>query len=208
MDGLEATRKILSLYQPGVRPKIIALTADAMSEDKQKCLDAGMDGYLSKPVRMEDVKSTLERWVPPSKRPAGVPPAETTEEFIEFENKVLQRLREFGVTGDPVFVVGLLNDFVKTADHLLEEALKAYDNRDGARLDYAAHTLKGSFTTFNLSELVEVARTIEVDAEKNELEGLGKKVLMLRQLFDHVRPLLLTLREKLDRESGDAKRKT
>lgn len=205
MDGLEATRKILGLYQQGDRPKIMALTADAMSEDRQKCLDAGMDDYLSKPVRLEDVQSALERWVPPRKRPADVSPAETTEEFIEFENKVLQRLREFGITGDPAFVVGLLNDFVRTADHLILEALKAFEEGDGTRLDYAAHTLKGSFTTFNLGELVEVARSIELDAEKNQLEGLGKKMLTLKQMFDHIRPHLLTLRIKLERESGKVK---
>ncbi len=64
MDGLEATRKIVNSRQANERPKIIALTADAMSGDKEKCIEAGMDDYITKPVRLEEVISALKRWAP------------------------------------------------------------------------------------------------------------------------------------------------
>jgi CheY-like chemotaxis protein len=71
MDGLEATRRIVNSRLASERPKIIALTADAMSGDKEKCLEAGMDDYITKPVRLEEVLSTLKRWVPLQMRPGA-----------------------------------------------------------------------------------------------------------------------------------------
>ena len=64
MDGLEATRKIVNSRMANERPKIIALTADAMSGDKEKCIEAGMDDYITKPVRLEEVISAVKRWAP------------------------------------------------------------------------------------------------------------------------------------------------
>ncbi len=60
MDGIEATRRICHLYPPSERAYIIAMTAHAMKDDRQMCLDAGMDDYLSKPIRAEEVQSALE----------------------------------------------------------------------------------------------------------------------------------------------------
>jgi PAS domain S-box-containing protein len=71
MDGLEATRRIVNSRLASERPKIIALTADAMSGDKEKCIEAGMDDYITKPVRLEEVLSTLRRWVPLQTKPVA-----------------------------------------------------------------------------------------------------------------------------------------
>ena len=61
MDGLEATRRIVRAYPPAERPRLIALTANAMEGDREACLEAGMDGYLSKPIRFEALAEALER---------------------------------------------------------------------------------------------------------------------------------------------------
>jgi two-component system sensor histidine kinase/response regulator len=61
MDGLEATRVICSRKSPSERPYIVAMTANAMKEDRELCLSAGMDGYLSKPIRPEEIKAAIER---------------------------------------------------------------------------------------------------------------------------------------------------
>jgi len=67
MDGLEATRQIGARYEASERPRIIAMTTNAMAGDRERCLDAGMDDYLSKPVRLEDLDQALGR------RPASEP---------------------------------------------------------------------------------------------------------------------------------------
>jgi CheY-like chemotaxis protein len=61
MDGLEATRRICGILMPAERPYIVAMTANAMKEDRELCLASGMDDYLSKPIRPGDVKEALER---------------------------------------------------------------------------------------------------------------------------------------------------
>jgi len=65
MDGFEATRRIRAEEQAGRHLPIIAMTANAMQSDREQCLSAGMDDYLSKPVRLSDLASMLERWLPP-----------------------------------------------------------------------------------------------------------------------------------------------
>jgi CheY-like chemotaxis protein len=65
MDGFEATRRIRAEEQAGRHLPIIAMTANAMLSDREQCLSAGMDDYLSKPVRLSDLASMLERWLPP-----------------------------------------------------------------------------------------------------------------------------------------------
>ena len=70
MDGLEATRQICGRWPKGERPRIIAMTANAMQGDREMCLDAGMDDYVSKPIRVDELVQALERC-----RPAGWTPA-------------------------------------------------------------------------------------------------------------------------------------
>ena len=62
MDGLEATRYILDHWLPNERPRIIAMTANAMQGDKEACLECGMDDYISKPIRREELIAALKKW--------------------------------------------------------------------------------------------------------------------------------------------------
>jgi CheY-like chemotaxis protein len=64
LSGLEATRQIRKLWQASQQPKIIAVTAYALEGDREKCLEAGMDDYISKPVKMDELDSTLRKYLP------------------------------------------------------------------------------------------------------------------------------------------------
>ena len=71
MDGLEATRHICQTWSQRERPIIIAMTANAMQGDREECLRAGMDDYISKPVKIEELSHVLETWGLKSVAPAG-----------------------------------------------------------------------------------------------------------------------------------------
>jgi CheY-like chemotaxis protein len=64
MDGLEATRRICERWPSGERPRIIAMTANAMQGDREMCLEAGMDDYLAKPIRVEELVAALSQCGP------------------------------------------------------------------------------------------------------------------------------------------------
>jgi CheY-like chemotaxis protein len=64
MDGLEATRRLRQMGAAAARMPIVALTANAMEEDRQRCLEAGMSGFLSKPIVRDDLLSVLRQFLP------------------------------------------------------------------------------------------------------------------------------------------------
>jgi CheY-like chemotaxis protein len=67
MDGYEAAQRICAKWagNPAARPRIVAMTGNAMQGDRERCLAAGMDDYISKPMRVEELKAALERWSKP-----------------------------------------------------------------------------------------------------------------------------------------------
>jgi CheY-like chemotaxis protein len=70
LDGFEATARIRASESPDHRTPIIAMTASAMRGDRERCLAAGMDDYISKPIRIEELRTVLERWLPLALSPA------------------------------------------------------------------------------------------------------------------------------------------
>jgi HPt (histidine-containing phosphotransfer) domain-containing protein len=158
-----------------------------------------MDDYLSKPVRMSDVKAVLERWGEQGAKSRELPEEELPKEFIEFKNSVLKRLNDLGIASSSAFIVELIDEFLKSAEALLAAGLKAFEDRDARKLHYAAHALKGSSSTFDLRTLAALASDIEGAAQNNELDNLGPKLEDLKQEIAHVRSQLLTLRERISR---------
>jgi CheY-like chemotaxis protein len=72
MDGLTATRQICQEFPPELRPRIVAMTADAMQEDQKKCLEAGMDDYIAKPLRLDDLRRVFGQCQPLSAKPSPI----------------------------------------------------------------------------------------------------------------------------------------
>jgi PAS domain S-box-containing protein len=172
MDGFEATAQIRR--KGGRRVPIIALTANAMDGERERCLEAGMDDYLSKPVRAEELIRKLQQWAG-SNRDAGAAPQATEDQpasapaVRQALETVVAGLEEEGIEREDVAV--LLGSFLETGAALINDLQLAIRNRDGPLLALAAHTLKGSSGTFGLRDLANLAAQLEQAGQSSGWEG-------------------------------------
>ena len=171
MDGLEATRQIVEKYPEGVRPYIIALTANAMHGDRERCLAAGMNDYVSKPIRVEDLQHAFDRMpeIAPSDSEDG-----TEEELQEasadsvIDYNVLSELVVM-LGNDLEFASGLIRDFLEDGTELMNNIRSAQEEGDASELERAAHTLKSSSATFGALAASDICKDIEEHGHKGEL---------------------------------------
>ena len=118
MDGFEATAEIRRGEADGRHQIIIAITANALNGDRQKCLDAGMDDYLSKPAKTESLRQKLEQWISPQTRKRtlrrkwrGIVSENELQEIIDLS--VLESYKDYQQPGEPDLVSKLINLFTQ-----------------------------------------------------------------------------------------------
>ncbi|MEH2239330.1 MAG: response regulator [Nostoc sp.] len=151
LDGLETTKEIHrwqeSSFVSGRRPVVIAMTANAMKEDKQMCLDAGMDDYLSKPVMKENLAATLEHWASVIFKAKETAATEQTVSTIDVGSVDLpidwERLHQLS-ENDPEFELELLQIFVEDIQPRLEVMRIAIAAHDFEQLAREIHQIKGA----------------------------------------------------------------
>jgi PAS domain S-box-containing protein len=174
MDGLEASRQIVNKWRGEERPTIIALTADAMQGDREKCIEAGMDDYLAKPIRIDDVRMIIERWGQGKTTQSTGSSAQPADEQGTLAESIMNHFHRLGFDQEPVFlsefIAVALNDIGKKSDQLL----RAYKDKDIKALHYAAHTLKGGASNLGTTTFIEICRQIEESAIVNSFEGFEK----------------------------------
>ena len=183
MDGLEATRKIVELYGKS-KPKIIAMTAFAMEGDKEKCLDAGMDDYVSKPIMIEEIQRMIEKW---SKKPvkAGT---KNIRQIIFSEDDLLdynaiERLKEINEKVDPEFLGKVLGMFLEQAPQLLLE-IKAHQQRgEWEQLGQKAHKLKGTSLNLGAKILADVCKQVEIKGRTKDVTNIAALIDELTQIY-------------------------
>ena len=197
MDGYEATRQIrLREEQIGRRLPIIALTASAMSEDSVKCRLAGMDDYLSKPIRPQTIVTVLDRWLHGTPNvlheeprdhvePGSNPMSDSDPALEEFLN-----MRE--ALGDGY--EGLVTFYLEDAAEKLDK-LKNQIKSDAASNDVMqqAHALKGPSLAMGARDFAQVLGGIETAARRGDGPGVMACASELDQQFDRVRRILQEL---------------
>ena len=190
MSGFEATRRIREMeYEADRRTPIIAMTANAMQGDRDRCIEAGMDGYLSKPVRKTELIEELRRWcgvdVVESTRATEELPMDLSPEAV-LDMEVIQSLRELGGDDDPGLVVELIDLFLSDAPIRMSEVDQGFDNQNFELLERAAHTLKSSSANIGARGLSEICFEIEKKARENCADGLQPLVEASRRTFAQV----------------------
>jgi CheY-like chemotaxis protein len=180
MDGLEAAARIRdNERQTGAHLPIIAMTAHALKGDRQRCLQAGMDSYVAKPIRAEELFDTIDavfadrKW--PSVPPSAVPPdvVNLTEALkaAQGNRKVLKSMAEAALEEIPQLSASLR---------------QAIADNDPARLRFAAHTLKGSLRYFVADRACRHAVSLEDLGRKGELAGAAPILALLEGDLEQV----------------------
>jgi CheY-like chemotaxis protein len=149
MDGLTATQQICQEFPLSARPRIIAMTANAMQGDRETCLAAGMDDYMSKPIHVDVLKQVLSQCQPP-----------TTEQPTEqpvLDPDVMQTLQE--MAGDELSEV--INCYLQEAPELLDSIQDAVKQNDADLLYHKAHSLKSSSQALGVQNLAQLCQQLE-----------------------------------------------
>jgi DNA-binding response OmpR family regulator len=166
MDGLTATREIRKLESEQYRVPILALTASVMTDERSRCLAAGMDGMLTKPIELQKLREAVVRFarsVPPPSPSAETPPVVLQETAPSDAPIDLERLLK-RVGNDQQFVSRLCRSFVVSAAETVDELDRAAANTDRSSLVSLGHKLKGSSRTVFATRIGDLAENLERDA--------------------------------------------
>jgi len=190
MDGFEATTAIREKEKDSTgHLPVIAMTAHALKGDRERCLQAGMDGYLSKPIQAEELFETIESIVKPCTRNGKEPAGDRHPEEIINRDAVLAR-----VDGDIELLREVIGLFLESYPKIVEELHLAIAAGDASLVESLAHNLKGSIGNFSAEKAYSAAQHLEKIAESGELDQAEKAYAVLEREIERLKPALVELK--------------
>jgi CheY-like chemotaxis protein len=188
MDGYAATTEIRQRERAqgttARRTPIIAMTAHALEGDAEKCLAAGMDDYISKPVTVQRLAAVLARWRPPTG--PGAP-----DEVMDAS--ALAALQDLQGAGRPDLLAEVLAVYLRDTPPRLAALHEALAHKDAEALQRAAHRLKGSSSQIGAVQIVRLCTDLEHQARIADLTGAPETLRRLDEAFDRLRAHLQAL---------------
>ncbi|HIQ36819.1 MAG TPA: response regulator [Desulfocapsa sulfexigens] len=193
MDGFQATRKIREIETTmggDSHIPIIALTANALKGDRERCINAGMDDYLSKPFSLNQIRSLLSHWfdlsAPVNQNSVDDPPKTTTnrdlpgnhkdKSVIVLDTSVLNTIKTLQIADEPDLLSEVITTFLAATDKILNELNSALQQHETTTIKRHAHTLKSSSAGVGALSLSDVSRSLEYSCETNSSE-LNKELV-------------------------------
>lgn len=224
MDGLEATRQIRSELPQARQPRVIAMTANAMQGDREMCLAAGMDDYVSKPIRVEELVEALSR-----SRPLAVSggnhgktiPAEELGADGSHPKPVANGAKEDSaalapavdeepdvavldpdalgnllsiVGGEFLYLEELIDSFLEDAPKLLSELDQYVAAGDATGVRRVAHSLKSNGADFGATAFAQLCKELEMKAKSGVLDGADHLAAQIADEYGNVKAALATVR--------------
>ncbi|NNM67695.1 MAG: response regulator [Spirochaetales bacterium] len=191
MDGLEATRIICQRWPESTRPRIVAMTANASQSDFQACMEAGMNDFIAKPIRLQELIDALYKCSPTTitVSTSPKPEAETVDPTV-FDPAALDNLKEL-VGHNQANFLSLVESFLSETPGLLREVHTAYATKNPEALQRAAHTLKSTSRDFGALALSELSRQIEQLVKDGQFDQTSLGISQLNKSFDRAKEMLL-----------------
>jgi two-component system, sensor histidine kinase len=191
MDGYQATEAIRRAEQgKEAHIPIIALTAHALKGDREKCLNAGMDDFLSKPFKQQQLLETLRKWVGLEKKeiedepPAATPQAPAEETLID--PKALDNIRSLESPGNPGILGKVIEIYLQEAPDIIRVLRQAIPGEDAETVRQKAHYFKSSSANLGVSQMAELCKELEYMGKDQELKNAGGVLEKIEGLFHQV----------------------
>jgi signal transduction histidine kinase/DNA-binding NarL/FixJ family response regulator len=197
MDGFETTRRIRARETGGRHVPIIAMTADAREETRTRCLEAGMDDFVTKPIRSSDLDLLLRSWLPHLSAPQQMVREDRSQQSLDEEIidlAPLQMLLQFSQSSGPAFLQSCIETFLEETRALpgrLNDAVSRDAWKDVMRL---AHTIRGDGMTLGAREVVQACEALEYRADAGPIPTM------------ELQPLLTAIDHAIDRATAAYKR--
>ena len=196
LNGFETTKRICDSYEKDKRPPIIALTANAFTSDVDKCLEAGMDDFMSKPIDQKTLTTMLAKWLPTAELNVTeassssqvedalpAPTAETNEEDLSRDEYIDMEVVNRLLSLSPEAFQPIKASFLQNTEKRLGELQEAYSAQDSAQVQLISHSLKGSCATFGAKKMAHYAAQIEQAVKDDALDSINDNLKVLTASF-------------------------
>jgi CheY-like chemotaxis protein len=182
LDGLATSRQIRLQWPAARQPRIIAMTANAMQGDREACLEAGMDDYISKPIQVKELQAALEQTAiaGQQKEAAAVLTAPVLDQAV------LDELRKLEADGAPDLLADLIGLFQQETPPLMDSIRDAVAAGNADKLRSAAHTLKGSSSSLGARTLADLSADLERKGRSGSVDGAAAVVEALTAEYGRV----------------------
>ena len=188
MDGLEATRRIIAMLAPQARPRIVAMTANALPGDRERCIEAGMNDYIAKPILPGAVQSLIERWAPQGGS-AKTPP----HDMALIDDSVIRELADLSQPGAPSMLRGLIRDYLAETPAAVTAIKQDFQQSGAADLARRAHKLGGTSASLGARGVADVCQRIEQRLADSDLQSVRELIVELELSFLRTRSQLQKL---------------
>lgn len=181
LDGIQTTGRILEKWLPAERPKIIAMTANATQGDMEKCLYAGMDDFISKPILSDELKCMLEKWGsnPITKVTGAV--AYNNEDLID--SNTVDNLKQITGIDNTSFLKEVVNLYSKQTPQIISDIKTHWKNNEIQKLILSVHNLRGSSINMGAKMIQEMSKNIEAKCRKGDMGEIENDIEKLEYVY-------------------------